>query len=98
MRGRERESLPIGNTRRVSVKSTLEEDGLKLSECSFLNVESFADTGTEVRCSHGAAPTTVYFYSRPKNFLCIYVKGLSLFVVSQAKKGKKLESGLGSEI
>lgn len=77
----------MGNTRRVSVKSTLEEDGLKLSECSFLNVESFADPGTEVRCSHSAAPTTVYFYS------CIYVKGLSLFVVSQAKEGKKLESG-----
>lgn len=42
------ERLPTGNTREISVKSTLEEDGLKLSVCSFLNVKSFSDRGMGV--------------------------------------------------
>lgn len=45
MRGREKEKqierLPTGNE-----KSTLEEDGLKLSVCSFLNVKSFSNRET----------------------------------------------------
>lgn len=58
------ERLPTGNTRGISVKCTLEEDGLKLSVCSFLNVKSFSNRGTWVGVRHflSAAQAAVYFY------------------------------------
>lgn len=53
------ERLPTGNTGGISVKSMPEEDGLKLSLCGFLNVESFLGGGLEIGCRHlpYAAPT-----------------------------------------
>lgn len=62
MRGREKEKqierLPTGNE-----KSTLEEDGLKMSVCSFLNVKSFSNRETGVRDRHffSAAQNNISF-------------------------------------
>ena len=77
VRGREREKwierLPTGKTRRVSVRSVLKEDGLKLSACSFLNVKSFSDRGTGDSHFLSAAQTALYFNSLNSRLLICFI-------------------------
>lgn len=74
------ERLSTGNTKGISVKSPLEEDGLKLSAGSFLNGKSFSCCG--VQGSSAAQATFISSLYSSSDESPVAFRHTSIYIVS----------------